>query len=134
MSRRLLLVVALMIMAGCAKEEGFSDKSNVSVSQEETGKAEISNSAVSSESKDAARQEEVSLSQESGAQVAPPAAIVSEMQAKVKETSSAGGIKPSETGDDAIEGHRWGFSVYNPETGVTRYYAGNGSFLGQRPK
>jgi hypothetical protein len=33
---------------------------------------------------------------------------------------------------EIIDGNSWGFSVYDPKTGITQYYTSNGRLLGQR--
>ncbi|MFC1709228.1 hypothetical protein ACFL2J_04135 [Candidatus Omnitrophota bacterium] len=36
------------------------------------------------------------------------------------------------TSDEIIAQNRWGFSIYDPETGVAEYYASKGSYLGKK--
>ena len=38
----------------------------------------------------------------------------------------------SRTVEEIIKENRWGFSIYDPETGAIEYYASKGKFLGKR--
>lgn len=40
--------------------------------------------------------------------------------------------EPAVGGDKLIAAGEWGFSIYDPQTGIVEYYTGNGNFLGKR--
>ncbi|MBP7216223.1 MAG: hypothetical protein KBA46_02950 [Candidatus Omnitrophica bacterium] len=41
-------------------------------------------------------------------------------------------VEPKKGGEALINEQRWGFSVYNPAQGITRYFTNKGDFLGER--
>lgn len=41
-------------------------------------------------------------------------------------------ISVSRTAEEIIKENRWGFSIYDPETGIIEYYASEGGFLGKK--
>lgn len=137
MSKVTLVIVFLLMLAGCAKEQDLTQKSDSVALVQEAKQIEPTQPILSSKAAEIVKQEEGAVEEkiieESGFQVAPPVAIVQEMQAKIKDIQQqkAPG-KPTEGADGIIAENRWGFSVYDPQTGITQYYTSNGSFLGQR--
>lgn len=137
MNKVTLVIVFLLMLAGCTKEQDLTQKSNSVALVQEAKQIEPTKPILSSRAAEIVRQGEGAVEEkiieESGFQVAPPAAIVQQMQAQIKqaqqEKAPLGLIKGA---DGIIAENRWGFSVYDPQTGITQYYTSNGSFLGQR--
>jgi uncharacterized protein YcfL len=131
MNKVTLVIVFLLMLAGCAKEQDLTQKSDSAALVQEAKQIEPAQPTLPAKAAEILKQEaEV---EESGFQVAPPVTIVQEMQAKIKDAQQQKApVELIKGADGIIAENRWGFSVYDPQTGITQYYTSNGSFLGQR--
>lgn len=43
-------------------------------------------------------------------------------------------VTSNQEGENAVEENSWGFSVYDPQSGIIEYYSSSGMFLGKRQK
>jgi hypothetical protein len=127
MNKAIWVIVFLLLLAGCAKEQDLTEKNgSIALVQEE---AAIEEKIIE------AGTEGTAASQESGMQVAPPVAIVQEMQAQIKKAQEpAAPIEPAGEAEEIIAANRWGFSVYDPQTGIEEFYTSSGALLGSKKR
>lgn len=109
MNSGIWVIVFLLALTGCAKEQDLAQKS-ASVAPVQAVGAEAP-----------------------GMNVAPPVAVVQEMRAQIqKPPQQKTPVNPAEGAEEIIAENRWGFSVYDPHMGITQYYSSRGLYLGQR--
>jgi len=150
MSKVMLVIVFFLTLAGCVKQQGSAQKKDAVAPVEKTELIEpIAEPVVPAKVEEAVKEEAgtvqekaietvaegTSATEESGAQVAPPAAIVEEMQAQVKGAQQQEAqAKPAEGIDEVIAKNGWGFSVYDPKTGIEEFYTSKGALLGSKKR
>jgi hypothetical protein len=114
MNKVIPVVISLFALAGCTQEQAATQKSLAVTPVQEVQKAET-------------------VMEEPGAQIAPPADIVQQMQAQIKAAQQQKApAKAIQGADEIISENRWGLSVYDPQTGITQYFTSNGGYLGER--
>jgi len=150
MNKVILVIVFMLTLAGCAKQQDLTQKNEsvvpvgevkqieptvepaVPAKAEETVKEEVG--IVEEKTIDMAS-EVTAAADESGFQVAPPAGIVEKMQAQVKEAQEQKvAVTPVAGVDEVIAKNGWGFSVYDPKTGIEEFYTSKGSLLGSKKR
>ncbi len=132
MNKVIPVIVFLLTLAGCAKQQDLAQKNEsaapvAQITKEEAGTVEEKVIETASEVTAAA--------DESGFQVAPPAGIVAKMQVQMKAPpQEKEAVSTIEGAQDIIAENRWGFSVYDPQSRVEQFYTSKGVLLGSYKK
>ena len=58
--------------------------------------------------------------------------ILEEVKEFISGISTDVGWSRFESKEEIITQNSWGFSIFDPETGITEYYASKGGYLGKR--
>jgi hypothetical protein len=142
-------IVFLLMIYGCAKEQDLKQKSASVAPVQEVKQIEPTQPVLPSRAEEIVKQEAgvveekiieagtevTSTPDESGFQVAPPVAIVQEMQAQVKKVQQQKAlVKPAEGAEEIIAENRWGFSIYDPQTGIEEFFTIKGTLLGSKTR
>lgn len=134
MKKIAMVVIFLFTFVGCAKEQSATQKSASVTSAQEVKPVGSLSTTISVKAVEVGSPEAVTQ-EGSGLQVAPPEAIVQEMQAKVKEAQQQTAlVNPVEGAESSIAENRWGFSIYDPKTGIEGFYTSKGFFLGEKKR
>jgi uncharacterized protein YcfL len=132
MNKVTLVIISLLMLAGCAKEQDLTQKSASVAPEEEVVKQEAG--AVEEKIMEAGT-EGTSALDESGFQVVPPVDIAQEMQAQIKDTQQQKTlVEPIAGTEGIIAENRWGFSIYDPQTGIEEFYTSKSTLLGSRTR
>lgn len=124
MNKVALVIVFLLMLAGCAKEQDLTQKSNPVAPVQEAKQIEPVQPIPAS-----------TAVEEPGMQVAPPVAVVQEMQAQIKKVEQQKApVKPAAGAEGIIAENMWGYSVYDPQTGIEELYTSNSTLLGSRKR
>ncbi len=132
MGKILLVFLFLVFLPGCSKAKKSETKTEtpgIKIGSTEKFVPEVKESAPIVEPDKGREEVEAAIN----AAYKRKAVVTEAVKADVKKKTEP--ISPvNDKNEDIINKNAWGFSIYYPKTGITEYYASNGSLLGNRQK
>ena len=149
MNKVMLVIIFLLMLSGCTKKQDLTQKSGSVVPAQEIKQVESTQTLPSSRVAEIAKEEGgvveekmidvgaegTSAPVESVAQVTPSENITKEIQTQVKDMQQQQtSVKSIKGAEEIIAENSWGFSAYDPQSGIVEYYTSNGMLLGKMKK
>lgn len=149
MNKVMLVIILLLMLSGCAKEQDLTQKSGSVITTQEIKQVESTQTLPSSRVAEIAKEEgevveekridvsaeETSVLNKSMAQVAPLENITKEIQTQIKDMQQQQtSVKSINGAEEIIAENSWGFSAYDPQSGIVEYYTSSGMLLGKMKK
>jgi len=149
MNKVTLVIIFLLMLSGCTKKQDLTQKSGSVVPAQEIKQVESTQTLPSSRVAEIAKEEGgvveekmidvgaegTSAPVESVAQVTPSEDVAKEIQTQVKDMQQQQtSVKSIKGAEEIIAENSWGFSAYDPQSGIVEYYTSNGMLLGKMKK
>ena len=125
MKQVLFLMMIILVISGCELPQGTATKNTedkVSVGQE---------TVVSSQALQPGLISQEAVNQNSDQEKMQAVSEEIEVKAIVLAKEDKGAVS-DKVSEEIIAENRWGFSIYDPKTGIVEYYASKGGYLGER--